>query len=181
MNTYPKDYISQIYLVAYGVEGLADNVEPEVYDDHEAFEIDKTKMKMLVPLDMNGKQLMNVNLGMKFSDIFTWENCYVTLNRNTGIVVKLSDDSFLAPTTPTVLCFFYFANNFKEMLTSSSNFYISGRRYNDSVRYSFRDYNKIFCIFKKFQHGFSNIRFYDINNQNSGNNRFPVFILFAKG
>ena len=45
LNTYPKDYINQIYLVVYGVEGLADNVDPEVYDAHEAFEIDKTKMK----------------------------------------------------------------------------------------------------------------------------------------
>ena len=63
LNTYPKDYINQIYLVAYGVEGLVDNVDPEVYDAHEAFETDKTKMKMLVPLDMNGKQLMNVNYG----------------------------------------------------------------------------------------------------------------------
>ena len=63
LNAYPKDYINQIYLVAYGVEGLVDNVDPEVYDAHEAFEIDKTKMKMLVPLDMNGKQLMNVNYG----------------------------------------------------------------------------------------------------------------------
>ena len=61
LNTYPKDYINQIYLVAYGVEGLADNVDPEVYDAHEAFEIEKTKMKMLVPLDMNGKKIMNTN------------------------------------------------------------------------------------------------------------------------
>ena len=68
LNTYPKDYINQIYLVAYGVEGLADNVDPEVYDAHEAFEIDKTKMKMLVPLDMNGKQLMNVNYDLKFGN-----------------------------------------------------------------------------------------------------------------
>ena len=42
-NTYPKDFINQIYLVAYGVEGLADNVDPEVYDAHEAFEIDKPR------------------------------------------------------------------------------------------------------------------------------------------
>ena len=70
LNTYPKDYINQIYRVAYGVEGLADNVDPEVYDVHEAFEIDKTKMKMLVPLDMNGKQLMNVNLDLKIGNLF---------------------------------------------------------------------------------------------------------------
>ena len=58
MNTYPKEFKNQVYIVAYG--GLTDHVDPEVYDAHEAFEIDKTKMKMLVPLDMNGKQLLNV-------------------------------------------------------------------------------------------------------------------------
>ena len=63
MNTYPKDFKNQGYIVAYGIEGMTDHVDPEVYDAHEAFEIDKTKMKMLVPLDMNGKQLMNVNYG----------------------------------------------------------------------------------------------------------------------
>ena len=62
MNTYPKEFKNQVYIIAYGIAGLTDHVDPEVYDSHEAFEIDKTKMKMLVPLDMNGKQLMNVNL-----------------------------------------------------------------------------------------------------------------------
>ena len=72
LNTYPKDFINQIYLVAYGVEGMVDNVDPEVYDVHEAFEIDKTKMKMLVPLDMNGKQLLNVNLDLKIGNLFKY-------------------------------------------------------------------------------------------------------------
>ena len=67
------------------------------------------------------------------------------------------------------------------MITSNSNFYISGRTFNDSVRYSFIDYNKVFCIFKRFQHGFSNIRFYNITNAKSGNNRFSVNVLLAKG
>ena len=58
MNTYPKEFKNQVYLVAYGIEGLSDHVDSEVYDAHEAFEIDKTKMKMLVPLDMNGKLTM---------------------------------------------------------------------------------------------------------------------------
>ena len=82
LNTYPKDFINQIYLVAYGVEGLVDNVDPEVYDAHEAFEIDKTKMKMFVPLDMNGKQLMNVNLNLnlKFSDVFKIIKCFVDVS-----------------------------------------------------------------------------------------------------
>ena len=42
MNTYPKDFKNQVYIVAYGIEGLTDHVDPEVYDAHEAFEIDKT-------------------------------------------------------------------------------------------------------------------------------------------
>ena len=70
MSTYPKDFKNQVYIVAYGIEGLSDHVDPGVYDAHEAFEIDKTKMKMLVPLDMNGKQLMNVNLDLKFGNLF---------------------------------------------------------------------------------------------------------------
>ena len=80
LNTYPKDFINQIYLVAYSVEGLVDNVDPEVYDAHEAFEIDKTKMKMLVPLDMNGKQLMNVNYDLKFGNLFKIIKCYVDVS-----------------------------------------------------------------------------------------------------
>ena len=77
MNTYPKEFKNQVYILAYGIGGLTDHVNPEVYDAHEAFEIDKTKMKMLVPLDMNGKQLMNVNLNLnlKFGDIFKIIKC----------------------------------------------------------------------------------------------------------
>ena len=70
MNTYPKEFKNQVYIVAYGIEGLSDHVDPGVYDAHEAFEIDETKMKMLVPLDMNGKQLMNVNLDLKIGNLF---------------------------------------------------------------------------------------------------------------
>ena len=76
MNTYPKEFKNQVYLVAYGIEGLSDHVDPKVYDAHEAFEIDKTKMKMLVPLDMNGKQLMTTNYDLKFKDLFKIFKCY---------------------------------------------------------------------------------------------------------
>ena len=34
LNTYPKEFKNQIYLVAYGVEGLPDRVDSEVYDAH---------------------------------------------------------------------------------------------------------------------------------------------------
>ena len=43
LNTYAKEFKDQIYIVAYGVEGLTDHVDSEVYDAHEAFEIDKTR------------------------------------------------------------------------------------------------------------------------------------------
>ena len=109
LNTYPKDFINQIYLVAYGVEGLADNVDPEVYDAHEAFEIDKTKMKMLVPLDMNGKHLMNVNLKLKFGDIFKIINCYVEpitpqqQPQLKGLLKRKSDNQIVGFPKPVVL------------------------------------------------------------------------------
>ena len=76
MNTYPKEFKNQVYIVAYGIEGLTDHVDPEVYDAHEAFEIDKTKMKMLVPLDMNGKKIINTNYDLKFKDLFKIYKCY---------------------------------------------------------------------------------------------------------
>ena len=62
ISTYPGEFKNQAYIVAYGIVGETDHVDSEVYDAHEAFEIDKTKIKMLVPLDMNGKKLINVNL-----------------------------------------------------------------------------------------------------------------------
>ena len=96
MNTYPKDFKNQVYIVAYGIAGLTDHVDPEVYDAHEAFEIDKTKMKMLVPLDMNGKQLMNVNLNLnlKFGDIFKIIKCDTryTSDRRSFVLVRKDND-----------------------------------------------------------------------------------------
>ena len=60
MNTYPREYKNQVYILAYGIIGDTDHVDSEVYDAHQAFEIDKTKMKMLVPLDMNNKAITNI-------------------------------------------------------------------------------------------------------------------------
>ena len=105
MNTYPKDFKNQVYIVAYGIEGLTDHVDPGVYDAHEAFEIDKTKMKMLVPLDMNGKQLMNVNLNLKFGDIFKLIKCRVKplAQNNVSVLLKKSDDQMLSFSVPIVI------------------------------------------------------------------------------
>ena len=105
LNTYPKDFINQIYLVAYGVEGLADNVDPEVYDAHEAFEIDKTKIKMLVPLNMNNQRIMNTNFDLKFKDLFKIFKCYMKFlpQRNFHILTKKNDTQVLSFRSSVVL------------------------------------------------------------------------------
>ena len=61
LNTYPPEYVG-MHILAYGIIGEHYDISPEVYDAHKAYEIDKTKMKMLVPLDMNNKQLLNHKL-----------------------------------------------------------------------------------------------------------------------
>ena len=105
MNTYPKEFKYQVYILAYGIAGLTDHVDPEVYDSHEAFEIDKTKMKMLVPLDMNGKQLMNVNYDLKFGDIFKLIKGCFTINRRDGkyYFYKTNENNILSIVNPFVL------------------------------------------------------------------------------
>ena len=105
LNTYPKEFKNQIYLVAYGVEGLTDHVDSEVYDAHEAFEIDKTKKKMLVPLDMNNKKIMNTNFDLKFGDLFKLIKCYVEppLQTQYGILKRKSDNQQVTFSNPVVL------------------------------------------------------------------------------
>ena len=60
MNTYPSDFKNQVYIVAYGIVGETDHVDSEVYDAHEAFEIDKTEMKILTPLNINNNVMTNL-------------------------------------------------------------------------------------------------------------------------
>ena len=117
MNTYPKEFKNQVYIVAYGVVGLTDHVDPEVYDAREAFEIDKTKMKMLVPLDMNGKQLMNVNYDLKFGEIFEIIKCeakhfifYDVGSSDRSIRVKKGNQNF-SISSPVFYTFNSFQNN----------------------------------------------------------------------
>ena len=73
---------------------MTDHVVSKVYDAHEAFEIDKTKMKMLVPLDMNGKKIMNTNFDLKSGDLFKITKCHVSpplQQKLRGILTKKSD------------------------------------------------------------------------------------------
>ena len=105
LNTYPKEFKNQIYLVAYGVEGLTDHVDSEVYDAHEAFETSKTKMKMLVPLDMNNQKIMNVNYNLKFGDIFKLFKCYFKVGRQRyrTLLHTKNNNQVISFTTPVVL------------------------------------------------------------------------------
>ena len=59
--TYPQKF-SEINNIIYGIVGNTSEVGSYVYDAHEAFEINKTEMKMLVALDMNNKSLTNIKL-----------------------------------------------------------------------------------------------------------------------
>ena len=60
LDTYPDQFKDQLYVVAYGCKGYFNNIDSLVYDKHEAYEIDKTKMKMLVSLDLNNNSIINV-------------------------------------------------------------------------------------------------------------------------
>ena len=60
MSTYPKEFANQVYILAYGSRGIFNHLDSAVYDKHQAFEIEKTKMKMLIPLDMNNKKILNI-------------------------------------------------------------------------------------------------------------------------
>ena len=111
MNTYPKEYKNQVYLVAYGEKGLS-IVDPDIYDAHKSFEIDKTKMKMLVPLDMNGKQLMNVNYDLKFGDIFKIIKCDTRYsnNRRSFTLVRKDNNHILSFSVPIFINSIIFRN-----------------------------------------------------------------------
>ena len=76
-----------------------------MYDAHEAFEIDKTKMKMLVPLDMNNQKIMNVNYDLKFGDLFKIIKCYVPPPSQTkhGTLTRKSDNQQVSFSNPVVL------------------------------------------------------------------------------
>ena len=118
LNTYPREFKNQVYLVAYGVEGLTDHVDSEVYDAHEAFEIDKTKLKMLVPLDMNGKKIMNTNFDLKFGDLFKIIKCILIIHPSNQNVYEVLYESkngrvpLISFSVPVVLHSFILPSNF---------------------------------------------------------------------
>lgn len=71
LDKYPDAFNDNVCIVAYGVDEITHHVDLDVYDAHQAYEMDKTKMKMLVALDINGQRILNFNPYI----INAW-NCY---------------------------------------------------------------------------------------------------------
>ena len=168
LNTYPKEFKNQIYLVAYGIEGLTDHVDSEVYDAHEAFEIDKTKMNMLVPLDMNGKKIKNTNSDLKFRDIFKVIKCSVEppLQTQYGILKRKSDNQQVTFSNPVVL----HAIIIKKTITNSNQYIdiVSGG-IGTRTRILLNNFPR--TTLEIFETGIRVFRFYGMGNQ-----RFDVVI-----
>lgn len=59
LDSYPDNFADNVYMVAYGVDGLVDTVDSEVYDTYKAYGITKEEMIMFVPLNMNGEEIQN--------------------------------------------------------------------------------------------------------------------------
>ena len=194
MNTYPKDFKNQVYIVAYGIEGLSDHVDSDVYDAHEAFEIDKTKMKMLVPLDMNGKQLMNVNYGafdieqnrmkmdldmswkelmnvdLKFGFMFTVINCGTRYgnDRRSFILVRKNNHAIFSNPSNLILCSITFHN--KNAFDNKARMEIHGSSsniiYNIKLADSVIDCGtvRILTTYLVLNSGFTRISLHDLTN-----------------
>lgn len=43
LKKYPQVFKDNIYIVSYGVDGVTDHVDSDVYDYHRSYEIDKLK------------------------------------------------------------------------------------------------------------------------------------------
>ena len=178
MNTYPKDFKNQVYIVAYGIVGETDHVDSEVYDAHEAFEIDKTKMKMLVPLDMNGNDILNmkvnsnINSNINFNNIFQFEKCFVNI-RARGHLLRKSNNMFLATSSPTLVAVIIIKGNI--INSNKPYFRINGKKLNNDIQIHFdAAKDRIFNIYEDFSSGISGILFYNVGSVN-----FDVNVLLA--
>ena len=87
--TYPAKF-SEMYNVIYGCRGKLDQIEPGVYDKHNAFVIEQSKMKMLVSIDLNNKGFLN---GPKTADIYIFglvnDNGYFTTSHTSDIIINI--------------------------------------------------------------------------------------------
>ena len=86
-------------------------------------------MKMLVSLDMNGKQLMSVNYDLKFGDIFRVIKCDTrySKNRQYFIVVRKDNHQILSYSSPVIVNSISFHNKQTFHNNASMRFIISGQ------------------------------------------------------
>ena len=179
MNTYPREFKNQVYIVAYGIVGETDHVDSEVYDAHEAFEIDKTKMKMLVPLDMNGKQLLNVNYDLKLGDIFKIENCFIHDNLPSSQllykILRKRNNNTLVPfiiSVPVVLVSFNLPSSFNIKLYDKAFIEIGERITNKITRIALKNLNTM--LLQIYKNGIKHIHFYNI-----GSSQFDLVVILS--
>ena len=85
---YPNKF-KEIYNIIYGCSGILANIDREVYDNHNSFKIEKTKMIMLVPLDMNNKHLLNVSNTASINMYGTIINKYFTISSTQHIIINI--------------------------------------------------------------------------------------------
>ena len=168
LNTYAKEFKDQIFVVAYGIVGLTDPVDSEAYEAHEAFEIDRTKMKMLVPLDMNGKKILNINFDLKFGDPFKIENCLLHNNppssQNVCKILRKRNNNLLVPfsiSVPVVLHSFILSS-FDIKLHDKAFVEIGERITNKIVRINIKNLNLV--MFRIYKNGINHIHFYNTGN-----------------
>ena len=180
MNTYPKEFKNQVYILAYGIIRETDHVDSGVYDKHDAFEIDKTKMKMLVPLDMNGKQLMNINLDLKFSNIFKIIKCDTrhSNDRKYFIIVRKDNNQIFSFNVGVFIASITFHNKQTFDKNASMKFITSGLGNDYEFKLSplvidFGSVRKL-NIWLELNTGFRTVRLMNLTN----NLRFPFDVDF---
>ena len=90
LNTYANKFENQIYILAYGALGDINNISPMIYDKHEAFEIEKNKMKMLVDLDMNNNSIINIPLSREgYITIYGYVDSHKIFLKNSNFNLRL--------------------------------------------------------------------------------------------
>ena len=129
-------------------------------------------MKMLVPLDMNGKKIMNTNFDFKIENCFLHnnpppsQNVYkILLKRNNNLLIPFSIS------VPVVLHSFILSS-FNIKLNDKAFIEIGERITNKIVRINIKNLNPI--MFRIFKDGINHIHFY-----NTGNSQFEIVVVIT--
>ena len=134
---------------------------------------------MLVPLDMNGKQLMNVNYDLKFGDIFKIENCFIHDNHPSSQllykILRKRNNNILAPfivSVPVVLVSFNLPSSFNIKLHDKALIEIGERITNKITRIALKNLNTI--LLQIYKNGIKHIHFYNL-----GNSQFDLDVILS--